>query len=260
MAGRSRLQTSSLLEGSVFSMSLQSLFVCSLVYCLVQDRRMKPLYLMAAWELDASLRQGYKDHLKFYSLLLLSIHMHSEVRRCCTAASPCHPHAQNRSLTPGDCDFCKEPPHSCLLIKVLLQWCRPQWSALIHGCKNRPLFKLNLSSSLHKETKEPVPMLVQLQEHCAGEQIHHIERAKPQWLQNELDLFHLSQTRTAALPCPHTSKTNQVHIILWHHNSTTASQEHFPSFHPSACERELSACLGESDKDDFSRRDLLHLN
>lgn len=25
-------------------------------------------------------------------------------------------------------------------------------------------------------------MLVQLQEHCAGEQVHHIEWAKPRWL------------------------------------------------------------------------------
>lgn len=79
-------------------------------------------------------------------------------------------------------------------------------------------------------------------------------------LQNELAPSHLSQTQTAALPCPHVSKNHKVHIIPWHHNNPTASQEHFPSFCLSACEKELSAWLGESDKDDFSRRDLPHLN
>lgn len=79
-------------------------------------------------------------------------------------------------------------------------------------------------------------------------------------LQNELDPSHLSLTQTAALSCLHPSKNHRVHIILWRHNGRTASQQHFPSFHLSASDRELSAWLGESDKDHFSRGDMPHLN
>jgi len=82
---------------------------------------------------------------------------------------------------------------------------------------------------------------------------HVIESLQPT-PENELDPSHLSQSQTAALPCPLTSQNHKVRVILWHHNSTKAAQEHFPS------QRELSARQGESGRDSFSRRDLPSLN